>query len=343
MLAQIYLHPAGSDWRAGSPIDAESVSLSAAAGVNPPAMSFNTSVAQRPRPREQHATLVIDGHPVETVFTPVQRGATMTGRAAFGGVSVSCMAAIEHLDEIATGAGWPHTSVSDLRTAALNAISTRPGLRRMSGINSNTFRNLVIESTAGAPVPPNAASIDPFGDELQSLLAAITRYAVAGGLPIDWWMDASRRLRAACPLRPAPNAPIDYIAGHNCDEITENIDLSPGRVASRVIVGTKGNSVVSEIPQLAGKFGDIDHVASSGSASAIVEALSSQLRTFGISIGSGRARVSGGVPSLWIGDRVRARNTDGEWSRCAIISASLAVDDGGTGVSINATAVEGDW
>ena len=162
-------------------------------------------------------------------------------------------------------------------------------------------------------------------------------------MPLDWWMDTSRRLRAATPLRPAPNGPVDIIAGHNADEVTEGVDLSVGRVASDVIVGTKGNTVTSTVPGIASRFGDIDVVAASGSASAIATAMSSQLRTFGISIGSDLARVERGVPSLWIGDRVRVRDTDGAWASCAILSASLTVMDGGGSVTINATAAEGDW
>jgi hypothetical protein len=136
---------------------------------------------------------------------------------------------------------------------------------------------------------------------------------------------------------------VDIIAGANADEVTEGVDLGVGRVASNVIVGTKGNTVTSEVPGIAALFGDIDAVAASGSASAIVTALSSQLRTFGISIGSDLATVTRGVPSLWVGDRVRVRDTDGAWASCAILSASLTVMDGGGSVTINATAAEGSW
>lgn len=342
MLAWIYIHPAGSGWRSGSPIDAESIGLSASAGPDAPSLAFTTSLAQRPRPRRDQATLVIDGHPVESVFTPVQRGATMTGAKDFGGTSNTCVGVIGHLDELVSTGGWTDTSMSAFAASAKAYIATRPGFQSATGITESSFDGLLIDDTIARGTDPNAASIDKFGDELTSLLGAIGRYAVSGGLPLDWRMDTARRLRVATPLRAPSNAPTDYEAGRNCDEITENIDLGIGRVASSAVVGTKDSSIVATIPG-GDAFGEIDVLAASGSASAIVTALSSQLRTFGISIGSGRARVNNGVPSLWIGDRVRVRNTDGEWSRCAIISASLAVDEGGTGVSINATAVEGDW
>jgi len=344
MLAQIHIHPAGSKWQSGAPIDAESITLGAQAGPTPPSLSFGAKLAQRPRPRLDHATLVIDDHPVETIFTPMQRGATMTGKADFGSTSNTCVGALAHLAELADDDGWPHADLDTFRAAAQAYIASRPGFSSATGITSSALDGFLIEDTIGSSaLSPLAGSVDEFADEIQPLLGAITRYALANGLPLDWWMDTTRRLRVATPLRPAPNAPIDLIAGHNADEITEGVDLGIGRVGSSVIVGTKGSTVITEVPGIAARFGDIDIVASSGSASAIATAMSSQLRMFGISVSANLATVVRGVPSLWVGDRVRVRDTDGKWASCAILSASLTVMDGGGSVSISATAAEGDW
>lgn len=343
MQASVHIHPAGSDWRSGSPVDAEGITLSAAAGVTPPTLNFATRLDQRPRPRLDHATLVVDGHAVETVFTPVTRGATMTGVDDFGGTSNACVAAMAHLAELADDDGWPHADLDTFAAAAQAYVASRPGFAAMTGITADSFANLAFIDTLGSSsVAPNAGSVDAFGDEIQHLLGAITRYALADGMPLDWWMDTTRRLRAATPLRPAPNAATDIIAGSNADAVTEGVDLGIGRVASRAIIGSKGASVTADIPG-AFPYGDIDAVAASGSASAIATAMGAQFRTFGISIGEDLATVSRGVPSLWIGDRVRVKDLDGAWARCAIINASLSVVDGGRGVTIQATAVEGDW
>lgn len=343
MQARIHIHPAGSDWRGGSPIDAEGISLGAAAGANPPSLSFSTRLDQRPRPRLDHATLVIDDHAVETIFTPVQRGATMLSGDDFGGTSNTCVAAMAHLAEIADTGGWPHADLDAFAAAAQAYIATRPGFAAATGITADAFTDLAFIDTLGSStVASNAGSVDAFGDEIQHLLGAIGRYALTDGMPIDWWMDTARRLRAATPLRPAPNAALDIIAGSNADAVTQSDDLGIGRVASRVIIGSKGSTFIAELPG-AFPYGEIDAVAASGSASAIVTAMGAQLRTFGITIGEDLATVERGVPSLWIGDRVRVRDLDGAWARCAIINASLSVADGGRGVTISATAVEGDW
>ena len=344
MLAQVHIHPAGSAWQSGAPIDAESIVLGAQAGPTPPSLTFGAKLSQRPRPRQDQATLVIDGHPVETVFTPMQRGATMTGTADFGSTSNTCVGALAHLAELADVNGWPHADLDSFRAAAQAYIATKSGFSSATGITSASLDGLLIADTLGSSaLSPLAGSVDKFADEIQPLLGAISRYTLENGLPLDWWMDTSRRLRAATPLRAAPNASIDLIAGRNADEITEGVDLSVGRVASNMIVGTKGSTVVTEVPGIASRFGDIDLVASSGSASAIATAMSAQLRTFGITVGADLARVDRGVPGLWVGDRVRVRDTDGKWARCAILSASLAVMDGGGSVTISATAAEGDW
>lgn len=344
MQARVHIHPAGSTWQSGNPIDAEAITLSVQAGAVPPTLAFGARLDQRPRPRLDHATLVIDDYAVETIFTPMVRGATMTGTPDFGSTSNQCVGALAHLAELADDDGWPHASLTAFVAAAQAYIAAKPGFSSATGITSASLDGLLISDTIGnSSISPVAASIDEFGDELQSLLNAISRYALASGLPIDWTMDTLRRLRAATPLRAAPNGSVDIIAGHNADEVTEGVDLSVGRVGSNILVGTKGSSLAFEVPGIAAKFGDIDVVAASGSASAIATSMSSQLRTFGISIGSDLARVTRGVPSLWIGDRVRVRTTDGDWASCAILSASLGVQDGGSSVTISATAAEGDW
>lgn len=344
MQARVNIHPAGSSWQSGAPIDAEAVTLSVAAGVTAPTLTFGSRLDQRPRPRLDHATLVIDGHAVETIFTPMSRGATMTGKDDFGSTANNCVGAIAHLSDLADTDGWPHSSLTAFAAAAQAYIDTKPLFSAFTGITSDSFDGLLIADTLGSSsLSPTVGSVDEFGDEIQPLLGAITRYALENGLPLDWWMDTTRRLRAATPLRPAPNASRDIKAGFNADEVTEGVDLSIGRVASDVIVGTKGSTATFNVPDIASQFGDIDHVAASGSASAIATSLSSQLRTFGITIGSDLATVTRGVPSLWIGDRVRVRDTDGDWARCAILSATLTVQDGGKTVEISATAAEGDW
>lgn len=342
MQARVHIHPAGSDWNGGRAIDAEGVSMVVAAGVTPPTLNFVTSLAQRPRPRLDQATLVIDGHPVETVFTPTVRGLTMTGVDDQGGASVACVGVMAHLAELAVEAGWSDASVSAFAASVQAYLATRTGFQAATGITTASFDGLLIDDTIARGTDPNAASVDAFGDEILSVLAAIGRYALEDGMPLDWLMDTARRVRAATPLRAAQNAPVDIIAGSNVDTVTEGVDLSVGRVATDVIVGTQSSNVRSTIDG-AGVFGEIDVVAASGSASAIVTALSSQLRTFGISVGEDLASVTRGVPSLWVGDRVRVRDSDGAWANCAIVGATLAVVDGGGGVTIEATAAEGDW
>ena len=344
MQARVHIHPAGSTWQSGNPIDAEGVTLNVQAGVTPPTLAFGAKLDQRPRPRLDHATLVIDDYAVETIFTPMQRGATMTGTPDFGSTSNSCVGALAHLAELAGTSGWPHASLTAFVAAVQAYIVTKPGFSSATGITSASLDGLLIADTLGSSsLSPVVGSVDEFADELQSILGAITRYALSNGMPLDWTMDTLRRLRAYTPLRPAPNGPVDIIAGHNADEVTEGVDLSVGRVASDVIVGTKGNTVTSTVPGIAARYGDVEHVAASGSASAIATAMGAGLRTFGISIGSDLARVERGVPSVWVGDRVRVRSTDGDWATCAILSASLTVMDGGGSVTISATAAEGDW
>lgn len=344
MQARVNIHPAGSSWQSGSPIDAESVTLSVAAGVTQPTLTFGSRLDQRPRPRLDHATLVIDGHAVETIFTPMVRGSTMTGKDEFGSASNNCVGAIAHLADLADTDGWPHATLTAFVAAAQAYIDSKPGFSSATGITSDSLADLLIIDTLGnSSLSPTVGSVDEFGDEIQSLLSAITRYALEDGLPLDWWMDTTRRLRVATPLRPAANGSTDIIAGSNADTVTEGVDLGIGRLASDVIVGTKGSTATFNVPDIATLYGDIDNVAASGSASAIATALSSQLRTFGITIGSDLATVERGVPSLWIGDRVRVRDTDGNWARCAIINATLTVQDGGKTVEIGATAAEGDW
>ena len=187
--------------------------------------------------------------------------------ADFGTASSSCVGVLAHLDELAGTSGWPHAALDTFAAAAQAYIATKPGFSSATGITSTSLADLLIADTLGsATTSPLAASVDEFGDELQSVLAACTRYALASGMPLDWWMDAARRLRVATPLRPAQNSPVDFIAGLNADEVTEGVDLSVGRVASTVIVGTKGNTVTSEVPSIASRYGDIERVAASGSA-----------------------------------------------------------------------------
>lgn len=343
MIARVYVHPAGTDWRAGNPIAAEGISMPVAAGTTPPALNFSCKRSEAPRPRLDQCTLVIDGHAVETVFTPLTRGTTMVADDDFTTSAVTCTGVIAHLDELASVTGWADTALSALGTAAAAHVAARPLFQAATGITPASFAGLSLVDTSASGTPGDPASVDRFSVELLQLWGAIGRYAVANGMPLDWWMDAGRTLRCASPLRPGSATIRELRAGHNADEITEGVNLPIGGLASSVIVGTIGNTSTATIAGIEGVYGTIERVAASGSSAAIVNALSAQLATFGVSIGNNLATVSSGRPSVWVGDRVRVRNTDGVMAPCAIVSATLSVNDGGDGVSISATAVEGSW
>lgn len=343
MIARVYVHPAGTDWQAGSPIAAEGIKLGVQAGAAAPSLTFTAARSEAPRPRRDQCTLVIDNYAVETVFTPLSRGTTMVAKSDFDTSSIACAGVIAHTDELASTTGWTDTSLSGLATAAAAHVAARPLFQAATGIGADSFTGLSLIDTAAASLASDPASVDRFSMELIQLWGAISRYAVASGMPLDWWMDATRRLRVASPLRPGEGGIVDIIAGLNADEITEGIDLPIGGIASSVIVGTIGNTVTASVPGIEGLYGTIERVAASGSAGAIVSALSAQLASFGISVGSDLATVSSGRPSLWVGDRVRVRNSDGAMADCAITAATLAVNDGGDGVSISASASEGSW
>jgi hypothetical protein len=343
MIARVYVHPAGTDWQAGQPIAAEGVSMPVSAGASLPALNFACKRSEAPRPRLDQCTLVIDGHAVETVFTPLTRGTTMLADDDFTNSSVQCAGVIAHLDELASTTGWADTALSALGTAAAAHVAARPLFQSATGITAASFAGLSLLDTASAGTPGDPASVDRFGTELMQLWGAIGRYAVSNGMPLDWWMDATRVLRCASPLRPGAASIRELRAGHNADEITEGVSLPIGGLASSVTVGTIGNLSTATVPGIEGVYGTIERVAASGSSAAIVSAMSAQLATFGVSIGNDLATVDSGRPSVWIGDRVRVRNSDGDMADCAIVGATLSVNDGGDGVSISATAVEGDW
>lgn len=343
MRAELIIHDAGTDYTSGAAINANNISMSVAAGVTPPTLSFDCLLADAPYPRDSHATLLINGYPVETVFTVLDRGVTLSSNKALNSASLSCDGALSHLDEIASLTGWSDTSINTFAASAITEINNRASFQARTGINSESFSLLQIIDTIARGTDTNAGSVDKFSKELQSLLGAVQRYAIDSGLPLDWVMDTNRSLSVSSPLRAARNGATDYIAGHNCEEITESVDLSVGRVASRVIAGTIDANNTTTLDAIEGRFGQIDMIAASGSSSAIVNALSAQMRTFSIALGSSDVSFSSGVPSLWVGDRVRVRNSNDEWSSCAIVSAGLSVDDGGRSASVSAVAIEGDW
>lgn len=343
MIARVYVHPCGTDWQAGHAVAAEGISLGVQAGAAIPTLTYSCKREEAPRPRLDQCTLVIDNAPVETVFTPLVRGTTMLADDDFTTSSVQCAGVIAHTDELASQTGWPDTAMSALATAAAAHVAARPLFQAATGITGDSFTGLSIMDTSASGTPGDAASIDKFGTELMQLWGAIGRYAVSNGMPLDWWMDASRRLRCASPLRPGSVAIQELVAGRTADQIDEGVSLPIGGIASSVIVGTIGNLVSSSIPGIESAYGTIERVAASGSAAAIASALSAQLKVFSVQIGDDLARVTDGRPSVWIGDRARVRNSDGGMSPCAITSATLSVNDGGDGVSISATAVEGDW
>ena len=100
MLAELIIHDAGTDYTSGAAINANNISMSVAAGVTPPSLSFDCLLADAPYPRDSHATLLIDGYPVETVFTVLDRGVTLSSNKALNSASLSCDGALSHLDEI---------------------------------------------------------------------------------------------------------------------------------------------------------------------------------------------------------------------------------------------------